>query len=228
MKNISINLGYFGNPSNGKRTTLKSIIETAKSMWDQSSIEEINLNYETWKPDEYISCIIKIPIEDFSQLSPQKSSELKILNAQNIHVKTYIIPERLQNELCKTLVSEADGIIFIVDAIPERFDFDKIAIYELLSFYKYEKMLAMQYNKRDISNATPINVLQETFNPQDFFLESPSIAYYKISRINGEIKLMPPDKKDFKTQLGHINLFKNLVAKIVNNFNEEELKNRIK
>lgn len=225
MKSISINVGYFGNSFNGKRTTLKSLMETAKTIWSED-IEEYNFNSLILNDNAYISCGIKIPV-NLLQIKSEILSIIQSLNVKIINIKTYIVPERLQNDICKNLISEAHGIIFVADAIPERFVFDKSTMYELLNFYKYKKQIALQYNKRDIQNATPLNILQETFNLQSDLLESPSIAYYKLSRVNGELKLIPPDRKNFTTQLGHINLFKNLVAKIINNFCDEDFQKNI-
>lgn len=84
----------------------------------------------------------------------------------------YTVPGQVVYNATRELVLRgADGIIFVVDSDPARWDDNLVALQNLEHTLEasgrdaHRLPLVIQYNKRDLAGAVPIAELEEAFNP---------------------------------------------------------------
>ena len=81
----------------------------------------------------------------------------------------------------------ADGIIFVADSDPEKLEQNKRSFRELISFAKHKNIpYIIQLNKRDLSNAIPINDFKKHLGlPADDKFEDGTLVVYPAIAANG-------------------------------------------
>ncbi|MGH7507323.1 MAG: GTP-binding protein [Longimicrobiales bacterium] len=84
----------------------------------------------------------------------------------------YTVPGQVYYNASRRLILKGvDGIVFVADSQAERMDANIAAmenLYENLADYGYDSQklpIVLQWNKRDLSNAVPVNELQAQLNP---------------------------------------------------------------
>ena len=79
----------------------------------------------------------------------------------------------------QNLYRKADGVVFVVDSLPEKM-YANIEAWEEIQPILAERNLPMvlQYNKRDMARATPVETLRRTLNPDRKFPEFPASAVH--------------------------------------------------
>ena len=83
----------------------------------------------------------------------------------------YSVPGNVfRTESRKAVLKNVDGVVFVVDSDPDRMEANEASLAGLiqdLRGYGYEPEsvpLVFQYNKRDLSDAVPLDVLKNAFN----------------------------------------------------------------
>jgi mutual gliding-motility protein MglA len=84
----------------------------------------------------------------------------------------YTVPGQVYYNASRRLILKGvDGIVFVADSQPERLDANIAAmenLYENLSDYGYDPTalpIVLQWNKRDLPNALPVDELEAELNP---------------------------------------------------------------
>ncbi len=93
------------------------------------------------------------------------------LNPYKLKVHLYTVPGQVFYKVARKLVLKgADGIVFVGDSTPERREANIQSMEEMLSNLNEEQInldeipIVLQYNKRDLSNALDIAILQNDLN----------------------------------------------------------------
>ncbi len=93
------------------------------------------------------------------------------LNSEEVEVKVLTTPGQFRlNPLRKAVVKDADGFVFVVDSNPEVEVANILTLKEMTLILKElgrdikDIPIVVQYNKRDLPNALPVDYLNDTFN----------------------------------------------------------------
>ncbi len=155
-KEISVKIVYYGPGMSGKTSNLKLI-------------------YDTVLP-EHKSKMVSIATENertlFFDFLPLDLGRIK---GFNVKLQLYTVPGQVYyNATRKLVLRGVDGVVFVADSSPEKINENVesfINLEENLMAYKYKLEnipLVIQYNKRDMPNAVPIEVLQKHINKLDY------------------------------------------------------------
>jgi len=86
----------------------------------------------------------------------------------------YTVPGQVYYNASRRLILKGvDGVVFVADSQPERMDANIASmqnLYENLAEYGYDPVtlpLVVQYNKRDVATAVPVQELRTQLNPDD-------------------------------------------------------------
>jgi len=86
----------------------------------------------------------------------------------------YTVPGQVYYNASRRLILKGvDGVVFVADSQPERMDANIASmqnLYENLAEYGYDPVtlpLVIQYNKRDVATAVPVQELRTQLNPDD-------------------------------------------------------------
>ena len=95
----------------------------------------------------------------------------------------YTVPGQVYYNASRRLILKGvDGIVFVADSQAERMDANIAAmenLYENLADYGYDHQqvpIALQYNKRDLPSAVPVEELRAHLNPSEQLPEFPAVA----------------------------------------------------
>jgi len=95
----------------------------------------------------------------------------------------YTVPGQVYYNASRRLILKGvDGLVFVADSQAERMDANIAAIenlYENLADYGYDPRqmpIALQYNKRDLPNAVPVEELRAHLNPSNQLPEFMAVA----------------------------------------------------
>jgi signal recognition particle receptor subunit beta len=98
----------------------------------------------------------------------------------------YTVPGQVYYNASRRLILKGvDGVVFVADSQPERMDANIASmqnLYENLAEYGYDPAtlpLVIQYNKRDIPSAVPVEELRTQLNPDE-------LPEYEAVAINGD------------------------------------------
>jgi signal recognition particle receptor subunit beta len=155
-KEISVKIVYYGPGMSGKTSNLKLI-------------------YNTILP-EHRSKMVSIATENertlFFDFLPLDLGRIK---GFKVKLQLYTVPGQVYyNATRKLVLRGADGIVFVADSSPDKIEENVesfVNLEENLIAYKYKLEnipLVIQYNKRDIPNAVPIEVMQKHINKLDY------------------------------------------------------------
>jgi signal recognition particle receptor subunit beta len=155
-REISAKIVYYGPGMSGKTSNLQLI-------------------YKSVLP-EFRSKLVSIATENertlFFDFLPLDLGKIKGLK---IKLQLYTVPGQVYyNATRKLVLRGVDGIVFVADSSPDKIEENVesfINLEENLTAYKYKLEnipLVIQYNKRDMPNAVPIEVLQKRINKMDY------------------------------------------------------------
>lgn len=155
-REISVKIVYYGPGMSGKTSNLQLIHKTVLP--------------------EHRSKLVSIATENertlFFDFLPLDLGKIK---GFKVKLQLYTVPGQVYyNATRKLVLRGVDGIVFVADSTPDKMEENLESFNNLeenLIAYKYNLgsvPLVIQYNKRDMVNAVPIEVLQKRINKQDF------------------------------------------------------------
>ena len=152
-REINCKLVYYGPGLCGKTTNLKYIYE--KTAADAKG-KMISLATETERTL-------------FFDFLPLALGEIRGFKTR-FHL--YTVPGQVFSDASRKLILKGvDGVVFVADSQEERFEANVESLENLKSNlreqgYDYDKIpIVVQYNKRDLPNAVPVESLREALNP---------------------------------------------------------------
>lgn len=155
-REISAKIVYYGPGLSGKTSNLQLIY---KSVLPEHRSKLVSISTENERTLFF----------DFLPLDLGKIKGLKV------KLQLYTVPGQVYyNATRKLVLRGVDGIVFVADSSPDKLEENVDSFKNLeenLIAYKYKLEnipLVIQYNKRDIANAVPIEVLQKRINKLDF------------------------------------------------------------
>jgi len=153
QKEVNLKIVYAGPGLSGKTTNIQYVFENTQS---QSKGKLLALSTENERTLFF----------DFLPLAVGEVRGYKT----RFHL--FSIPGQTFYEISQQfLLKGVDGIVFVVDSRPERMEANVEALQIIKrnlerQGYDYARIpTVFQYNKRDSEDATPIDVLEKTFNP---------------------------------------------------------------
>jgi mutual gliding-motility protein MglA len=154
-KEINCKVVYYGPGLCGKTTNLQYIFEKTTP---QAKGKMISLATETERTLFF----------DFLPL------ELGQVKGFKVRLHLYTVPGQVFYDASRRLILKgADGVIFVADSQPERFEANQESVSNLATnlgdhgLRLEELPYIMQYNKRDLPNVLPIEELRAALNPME-------------------------------------------------------------
>lgn len=152
-KEINCKVVYFGPPQCGKSTSLKRIYEKVHS---SSKGELITLTSDANRTLYF----------DFVPLTLGKVKDFTV----RLHL--YTVPGEVAYDVNRKIISKGvDGVVFVADSQLEKTDLNISSLKELREILIREGVdwktlpTVIQYNKRDLPNAVPVEELRNLLNP---------------------------------------------------------------
>ncbi|MCY4444111.1 MAG: ADP-ribosylation factor-like protein [Proteobacteria bacterium] len=144
---------YFGPRGAGKTTNLRAVLKHSSAEWQQNSSELTPVEYED------------NPFFEFLPVS--------IGSVKEHHVKVHLYafpPHRLYSTVYSVMLKGIDGMVFVADSAMDKLDDNLMAWQETQDILAHEGILmshfpaVIQYNKRDLKNALPTEILRDQLN----------------------------------------------------------------
>lgn len=156
-KEINCKIVYFGPALGGKSTSLRALYGQVKS---QSKGDMISLSTD----DDRTLFFDFIPLH------------LGQVKGYTIRLHLYTVPGQVAYDSQRSLIAKgADGVVFVADSQIQRME-PNLASFEELNKILAEELddedavtdfpLVIQYNKRDLPKAAPLNQLRDILNPR--------------------------------------------------------------
>ncbi len=153
---MKLKIVYFGASLSGKSTNVKMLHNILKER------DLTKGDYISMETDEKRTLFVEMFV---SQIN---------IDGQNIDIKILTTPGQFRlHPLRKVVVKGVDGLVFVVDSQREREKINFLVLRETAAVLKEENMnlfdipVVVQYNKRDLKDAMPIEELQPICNPWD-------------------------------------------------------------
>ncbi|HEX3020192.1 MAG TPA: ADP-ribosylation factor-like protein [Chitinispirillaceae bacterium] len=151
-KELSVKIVYYGPGLSGKTTNLQFIHKSVLPEFRSKMVSIATENERTL-------------FFDFLPLDLGKIKGLKV------KLQLYTVPGQVYyNATRKLVLRGVDGLVFVADSSPDKIE-ENIESWnnleENLIAYKYKREnipIVIQYNKRDLKNAVPIDELQQRIN----------------------------------------------------------------
>ncbi len=162
---MKLKVVYFGASLAGKSTNVKVLYDKLH----QKGITKGD--YISMETDENRTLFVEMFLSSFN------------IDGQNIEVKILTTPGQFRlHPLRKVIMKGVDGLVFVVDSSQERENINFLVLRETAAVLKeqgfdlYSLPVVVQYNKRDLPDATPIDELQPVCNPWDTeFIEAVAV-----------------------------------------------------
>ena len=152
-KEITFKLVYYGTGLGGKTTNLKVI---HSQLSPQTRGELISLATETERTLFF----------DFMPL------DLGSINGFKARISMYTVPGQEEyNKSRKLILRDVDGIVFVADSNVTRSEENQASLQNMMDNLKEYRITlddipwVLQYNKRDLANAMPIERMERELNP---------------------------------------------------------------
>jgi len=166
-KELTIKLVYYGPGLGGKTTNLKFI---HRQLTPEVRGELIQLATETERTLYF----------DFMSL------DLGTLENFKIRMSLYTVPgQEIYNHSRRMILRGVDAIVFVADSSRERLEDNVLALSNMVENLESHRLhqqnipWVMQYNKRDLNEALPVDALQEALN------SSFKVPFFEAVAING-------------------------------------------
>jgi len=152
-KEINCKIVYYGPPRCGKSTSLRQILKQIK---ETSKGELISLTSDKDRTLYF----------DFVPLA------LGRLGEYTVRLHLYTVPGEVAYDANRKIISKGvDGVVFVADSQLEKAEHNLSSLKELKDILVGEGLelqnipTVIQYNKRDLPNATPVSELRNLLNP---------------------------------------------------------------
>lgn len=134
------------------------------------------------------SNIIPVDFENYRTMSFDMKTAVLISDKPNIVVKIVALPhfacshcnrdisQETRKKIKQSIISKANGIIYVADSMREKLEWNKYCWDEFISLETNRIPLVLQYNKRDMPNILTIKELADIFNPHQQYQEYEGIA----------------------------------------------------
>jgi len=163
-KEINVKVVYYGPALSGKTTNLQVIYDRVP--------EDIKGNFTSIATQTERTLFF-----DFMPL------DLGKVRGFDLRLGVYTVPgQAIYGLTRKSILKSVDAIVFVADSDPDKFEANIDSFEDMIeNLDEYgldlEKTpLVIQYNKRDIENAVPIERLEEALNPENRFTSYEAIA----------------------------------------------------
>ncbi|SNZ13208.1 GTP-binding protein [Hydrogenobacter hydrogenophilus] len=162
---MKLKLVYFGSSLAGKSTNVKKLYEILK---DKGIAKGDFVSMET---DEQRTLFVEMFVSSID------------IDGVNVDVKILTTPGQFRlHPLRKVIMKGVDGLVFVVDSSIERKQVNFLVMRETAAVLKEQGEdlmrfpVVVQYNKRDLPDAMPIEEMQMMYNPWDAdFVEAVAI-----------------------------------------------------
>lgn len=153
---MKLKIVYFGASLAGKSTNVKVLYEKLKEKGVTKG------DYISMETDENRTLFVEMFLSSFN------------IEGQNIDIKVLTTPGQFRlHPLRKVIMKGVDGLVFVVDSARDRENINFLVLRETAAVLKeqgfdlYSLPVVVQYNKRDLPDAVPIEELQPVCNPWD-------------------------------------------------------------
>ena len=154
-KEVNCKVVYFGPPMCGKSTSLRYIFKNIK---DEKRGELVSLSTNTDRTLYF----------DFVPLT------LGTFKKFQVRLHLYTVPGDVAYEAARKIISKGvDGVVFLADSQLEQLESNMASMMELKEMIEeeggnFEELpMVIQYNKRDLPNAVPMEELRKLLNPRN-------------------------------------------------------------
>lgn len=151
---MKLKVVYFGASLAGKSTNVRILYEKLRSRGVTKG------DYISMETDENRTLFVEMFLSSFR------------IEDQDIDVKVLTTPGQFRlHPLRKVIMKGVDGLVFVVDSSKERENINFLVLRETAAVLKeqgydlYALPVVVQYNKRDLPDALPIEELQPVCNP---------------------------------------------------------------
>ena len=151
---MKLKVVYFGASLAGKSTNVKVLYDMLKKRGVAKG------DYISMETDENRTLFVEMFLSSFN------------IDGQNIDVKILTTPGQFRlHPLRKVIMKGVDGLVFVVDSSKEREHINFLVLRETAAVLKeqgfnlYALPVVVQYNKRDLPDALPIDELEPVCNP---------------------------------------------------------------
>jgi len=151
---MKLKIVYFGASLAGKSTNVKILYERLRRVGITKG------DYISMETDENRTLFVEMFLSSFR------------IEDQDIDVKVLTTPGQFRlHPLRKVIMKGVDGLVFVVDSSKERENINFLVLRETAAVLKeqgynlYSLPVVVQYNKRDLPDALPVDELQPVCNP---------------------------------------------------------------
>jgi len=151
---MKLKVVYFGASLAGKSTNVKVLYERLKERGITKG------DYISMETDENRTLFVEMFLSSID------------IDGQNIDIKVLTTPGQFRlHPLRKVIMKGVDGLVFVVDSSRERENINFLVLRETAAVLKeqgfdlYSLPVVVQYNKRDLPDALPIEELEPVCNP---------------------------------------------------------------
>ncbi len=151
---MKLKVVYFGASLAGKSTNVRILYEKLRSRGVTKG------DYISMETDENRTLFVEMFLSSFR------------IEDQDIDVKVLTTPGQFRlHPLRKVIMKGVDGLVFVVDSSKERENINFLVLRETAAVLKeqgydlYALPVVVQYNKRDLPDALPVEELQPVCNP---------------------------------------------------------------
>jgi len=166
---------YYGADAGGKSTNLQYINQVLPQIETDAAGNITNApSCGPIMVDRLIPKFIKVGDEVVLNLEPVSADQAPIYKYMLLHygtvggiartINNYALPLEL-NDPGYRIIMNADAIVFVVDSDPGRMEANKQAVHTLTHLEQVTANIVVQYNKRDLETALPLEVLSKECNP---------------------------------------------------------------
>lgn len=151
---MRLKIVYFGSSLAGKSTNVKKLYEMLR---ERGIVKGDMISMET---DEQRTLFVEMFISSIN------------IEGIDLEIKTLTTPGQFRlHPLRKVILKDVDGLVFVVDSQKERERVNFLTMRETAAVLKeegrnlFEVPVVVQYNKRDMPTAMPIEDMETMFNP---------------------------------------------------------------
>ncbi len=133
-----------------------------------TNLQVVHASLRNTQKSELVSLATR---EDRTLLFDFMSLETKLLNGFSVRFQLYTVPgQAIYTSTRRLVLNGADGVVFVADSQPGRFQENVSAFRDMEANLEENRLslaqvpYVLQYNKRDMPNAVPLEYLEEALN----------------------------------------------------------------